>query len=99
LLVGERVTGAPAAGFRPPALVVFRIFCGDYRSDLRIGKTILRKKVGKIQRLISVALVEFGLDKSIDKSLDVYVTFAERGNITWIISARKANKREQRRYG
>lgn len=23
----------------------------------------------------------------------------ERGKITWIISARKANKREQRRYG
>ena len=25
--------------------------------------------------------------------------FTERGRITWIISARKANKREQRRYG
>ncbi len=28
-----------------------------------------------------------------------HVTFTERGQITWIISARKANKREQRRYG
>jgi uncharacterized DUF497 family protein len=28
-----------------------------------------------------------------------HVTFTERGRITWIISARKANKREQRRYG
>jgi uncharacterized DUF497 family protein len=28
-----------------------------------------------------------------------HVTFTERGKITWIISARKANKREQRRYG
>ncbi len=28
-----------------------------------------------------------------------HVTFTERGEITWIISARKANKREQRRYG
>jgi hypothetical protein len=27
-----------------------------------------------------------------------HVTFTERGQITWIISARKANKREQRRY-
>ena len=25
-------------------------------------------------------------------------TFTERGKIVWIISARKANKREQRRY-
>jgi uncharacterized protein len=28
-----------------------------------------------------------------------HVTFTERGKITWIISARKADKREQRRYG
>jgi uncharacterized DUF497 family protein len=28
-----------------------------------------------------------------------HITFTERGEITWIISARKANKREQRRYG
>jgi uncharacterized protein len=28
-----------------------------------------------------------------------HVTFTERGKVTWIISARKANKREQRRYG
>jgi len=28
-----------------------------------------------------------------------HVTFTERGRIIWIISARKANKREQRRYG
>ena len=28
-----------------------------------------------------------------------HVTFTERGEINWIISARKANKREQRRYG
>jgi uncharacterized DUF497 family protein len=28
-----------------------------------------------------------------------HITFTERGRITWIISARKANKREQRRYG
>jgi len=28
-----------------------------------------------------------------------HVTFTERGEVTWIISARKANKREQRRYG
>lgn len=27
-----------------------------------------------------------------------HVTYTERGRITWIISARKANKREQRRY-
>jgi uncharacterized DUF497 family protein len=27
-----------------------------------------------------------------------YVTFTGRGKLTWIISARKANKREQRRY-
>jgi hypothetical protein len=27
-----------------------------------------------------------------------HITFTERGPITWIISARKANKREQRRY-
>lgn len=27
-----------------------------------------------------------------------HVTFTQRGAITWIISARKANKREQRRY-
>jgi uncharacterized DUF497 family protein len=27
-----------------------------------------------------------------------HVTFTMRGAITWIISARKANKREQRRY-
>jgi uncharacterized DUF497 family protein len=27
-----------------------------------------------------------------------HVTFTVRGAITWIISARKANKREQRRY-
>ena len=27
-----------------------------------------------------------------------HVTFTERGKIVWIISARKANKREQRRY-
>jgi len=27
-----------------------------------------------------------------------HITFTERGRITWIISARKANKREQRRY-
>jgi uncharacterized protein len=27
-----------------------------------------------------------------------HITFTERGEITWIISARKANKREQRRY-
>ena len=26
------------------------------------------------------------------------VTFTERGKMTWIISARKANQREQRRY-
>ena len=30
---------------------------------------------------------------------DFRVTYTERGEITWIISARKANKREQRRYG
>jgi uncharacterized protein len=28
-----------------------------------------------------------------------HITFTERGRMTWIISARKANKREQRRYG
>jgi uncharacterized DUF497 family protein len=28
-----------------------------------------------------------------------HITFTERGAITWIISARKANLREQRRYG
>jgi uncharacterized DUF497 family protein len=27
-----------------------------------------------------------------------HITFTERGKIVWIISARKANKREQRRY-
>ena len=27
-----------------------------------------------------------------------HVTFTTRGEVTWIISARKANKREQRRY-
>lgn len=27
-----------------------------------------------------------------------HITFTERGKVTWIISARKANKREQRRY-
>jgi uncharacterized DUF497 family protein len=27
-----------------------------------------------------------------------HITFTGRGTITWIISARKANKREQRRY-
>ena len=27
-----------------------------------------------------------------------HMTFTERGKMTWIISARKANKREQRRY-
>ena len=27
-----------------------------------------------------------------------HVTFTERGKVTWIISARKANQREQRRY-
>ncbi|ABD87803.1 BrnT family toxin [Rhodopseudomonas palustris] len=27
-----------------------------------------------------------------------HVTYTERGEITWIISARKANQREQRRY-
>ncbi len=27
-----------------------------------------------------------------------HITFTVRGAITWIISARKANKREQRRY-
>ena len=26
------------------------------------------------------------------------LTFTERGKVTWIISARKANQREQRRY-
>jgi uncharacterized protein len=27
-----------------------------------------------------------------------HITFTERGDILWIISARKANQREQRRY-
>lgn len=27
-----------------------------------------------------------------------HITFTPRGEITWVISARKANKREQRRY-
>jgi uncharacterized protein len=27
-----------------------------------------------------------------------HITYTERGEVTWIISARKANKREQRRY-
>jgi hypothetical protein len=27
-----------------------------------------------------------------------HVTYTMRGDVTWIISARKANKREQRRY-
>ncbi len=27
-----------------------------------------------------------------------HITFTKRGGVTWIISARKANKREQRRY-
>ncbi len=27
-----------------------------------------------------------------------HITYTERGKITWITSARKANKREQRRY-
>jgi uncharacterized DUF497 family protein len=27
-----------------------------------------------------------------------HITFTERGGILWIISARKANQREQRRY-
>ena len=27
-----------------------------------------------------------------------HITFTERGEIIWIISARKANQREQRRY-
>ena len=27
-----------------------------------------------------------------------HVTFTERGNLTWIISARKANEREQKTY-
>lgn len=27
-----------------------------------------------------------------------HITFTERGEVTWLISARKANKREQRRY-
>ena len=27
-----------------------------------------------------------------------HITFTKRGEVTWIISARKANKREQRRY-
>jgi uncharacterized DUF497 family protein len=26
------------------------------------------------------------------------IAFTERGKVTWVISARKANKREQRRY-
>jgi len=28
-----------------------------------------------------------------------HVTYTERGNLIWIISARKANEREQRTYG
>lgn len=28
-----------------------------------------------------------------------HITFTLRGGVIWIISARKANKREQRRYG
>jgi uncharacterized DUF497 family protein len=28
-----------------------------------------------------------------------HVTFTARGDLVWLISARKANKREQRRYG
>jgi uncharacterized protein len=27
-----------------------------------------------------------------------HITFTMRGSVTWIISARKANKREQKRY-
>jgi len=27
-----------------------------------------------------------------------HITYTERGKVTWLISARKANKREQRRY-
>lgn len=27
-----------------------------------------------------------------------HITFTERGEVIWLISARKANKREQRRY-
>jgi uncharacterized DUF497 family protein len=27
-----------------------------------------------------------------------HITYTERGKVTWIISARKANQREQRRY-
>jgi hypothetical protein len=27
-----------------------------------------------------------------------HITYTERGSITWIISVRKANRREQRRY-
>ena len=27
-----------------------------------------------------------------------HITYTQRGSVTWIISARKANRREQRRY-
>lgn len=27
-----------------------------------------------------------------------HITYTERGKVTWLISAQKANKREQRRY-
>jgi uncharacterized DUF497 family protein len=65
-------------------------------ADVVVGFADPMKKVAKDDRK------DYGEQRfnmlAVVKGRLFHITFTGRGTVTWIISARKANKREQRRY-
>jgi uncharacterized DUF497 family protein len=65
-------------------------------ADVLVGFVDPMKKVAKDDRK-DYGEERFNMLAKVEKRV-FHITFTERGKVTWIISARKANKREQRRY-
>jgi hypothetical protein len=65
-------------------------------ADVVVGFADPSKKVARDDRK-DYGEVRFNMLAKVEGRV-FHITFTERGPITWIISARKANKREQRRY-
>lgn len=65
-------------------------------ADVVVGFADTKKRIAKDERK-NYGEERFNMLATIQGRV-FHITYTERGSVTWIISARKANKREQRRY-
>ena len=70
--------------------------CGIDFADVLVAFIDSTRKVAEDSRK-DYGEIRYNMLAKVDGRI-FHVTFTERGKIVWIISARKANKREQRRY-